>query len=179
VGAEFVEGMAPFLRLEGDAAEAFTIWDVELRNRLRSDADDAALAAHLGKFPKAVCAIALLVHLADGGAGAVSETAVMRALAWSEFLESHARRLYASLGQAHIEAARSLLKRLRRGDLASPFTLREVYRRGWAHLADAEAARAATDLLEAKGWIRGHSAIDSGAVGRPSLVFEAHPSVRS
>ena len=102
----------------------------------------------------------------------------MRALAWSDFLESHARRLYASLGQAHVDSARSLLRRLRRGDLASPFTLREVYRRGRAHLADAETARAAADILESKGWIRCATAEPSGA-GRPSLAYHAHPSVRS
>jgi putative DNA primase/helicase len=179
VGAELVDGMAPFLRLDPAAAEAFTAWDVELRNRLRCDIEDAPLAAHLGKYPKTVCALALLSHLADGGSGAITEGAIMRALAWAEFLESHARRLYASLGQAHIEAARSLLKRLRRGDLSSPFTLREVYRRGWAHLPDAEAARAAVDMLEVKGWVRSN-AIESGQFGgRPSAEYFVHPSVLS
>ena len=67
IGAEFVDGLSPFLRLDPEAAEAFKDWDVALRNRLRSGVEDAALAAHLGKYPKAVCAIALLSHLADGG----------------------------------------------------------------------------------------------------------------
>ncbi len=177
VGAEFVDGMTPFLRLDPGAAEAFMAWDVELRNRLRSDVEDAALAAHLGKYPKAVCALALLSHLADGGTGAVTETAVVRALAWAEFLESHARRLYSSLGQAHIEAARSVIKRVRRGDLKSPFSLREVYRRGWAHLPDAEAARAAMDVLEARGWVHARVIEPGQSGGRPSVESVAHPSV--
>ncbi len=42
IGAELVDGVAPFLRLEAAAAEAFTAWDVELRNRLRSGGDDRA-----------------------------------------------------------------------------------------------------------------------------------------
>ena len=177
VGAELVDGMAPFLRLDPGAAEAFTAWDVELRNRLRSDVEDAPLAAHLGKYPKAVCALALLSHLADRGSGEITQDAVERALAWAEFLESHARRLYASLGQAHIEAARSLLKRVRRGDLASPFTLREVYRRGWAHLPDVEAARAAVDILEVKGWVRARAVESGQSGGRPSAEYFVHPSV--
>jgi hypothetical protein len=177
VGAELVDGSAPFLRLEPGAAEAFMSWDVQLRNRLRFGVDDGALAAHLGKYPKTVCGLALLCHLADGGTGEISETALLRALAWSEFLESHARRLYGCLGQAHIEAARSLLSRIRRGDLSSPFTLREVYRRGWAHLPDAEAARAAADVLEANCYLH-VKPLEAGITGgRPSVEYHVNPAV--
>jgi hypothetical protein len=177
IGAQLVDGVAPFLRLEAGAAEAFTAWDVELRNRLRFGGDDGALTAHLGKYPKAVCGLALLAHLADGGTGDISETAVLRALAWSEFLESHARRLYACLGQAHIEAARSVLGRIRRRDLPSPFTLREVYRRGWAHLPDAEAARAAADVLEAHYYINGKPLETGASGGRPTIEYHVNPEV--
>ena len=177
IGAQLVDGSAPYLRLEAGAAEAFTAWDVELRNRLRFGIDDGALAAHLGKYPKAVCGLALICHLADGGTGDISATAALRALAWSEFLESHARRLYGCLGQAHIEAARSLLSRIRRGDLSSPFTLREVYRRGWAHLPDAEAARAAADVLEAHHYIRGKLLETGAAGGRPTVEYHVNPAV--
>lgn len=177
VGAEMVDGMAPFLRFGPAAAEHFTTWDVELRNRLRFGGDDGALAAHLGKYPKAVCGLALLAHLADGGTGDISESAVLRALAWSEFLESHARRLYACLGQAHIDAARSLLRRLRRGDLSSPFTLREVYRRGWANLPDADAARAAADVLESHHYIYGKPLETGSSGGRPTVEYHVNPVV--
>jgi putative DNA primase/helicase len=177
VGGELVDGMAPFLRLEPAAAEAFAAWDVELRNRLRSGLDDGALAAHLGKYPKMVCALALLDHLANGGTGAISIRSVLRALAWSELLESHARRLYASLGQAHVDAARSLLNRIRRGDLTSPFKLRSIYRRGWAHLADFDAARAAADLLESKGYLRVRYLETGEAGGRPTCEYHINPAI--
>lgn len=179
IGADIVDGESPFLRLEPEAAEMFTEWDVELRNRLRAGSEDGALAAHLGKYPKAICGLALLIHLADGGIGDISVIAVTRALAWSQLLESHARRIYASLGQSHIDGARSLLTRLRRGDLAAPFKLREVYIRGWAHLADAEAARAAVDVLEAHNYIKA-APIDVGPTGgRPSIAYHLNPVVRS
>lgn len=179
VEAECIDGTAPFLRLDPAAAEAFTAWDVELRNRLRFGGDDGALGAHLGKYPKTVCGIALLTHLADGGTGDINKAAIQRALAWSELLESHARRLYASLGQAHVEAARSLLGRIKRGDLPIPFKVREIHRRGWAHLSDAEAARAATDVLEAKGYIRSRVIEPGQFGGRPTVEYHAHPSILS
>jgi hypothetical protein len=177
VGAETIDGLSPFLRLDAAAAEAFTAWDVELRNRLRFGLDDGALAAHLGKYPKMVCALALLDHLASGGTGAIGQRAVLRALAWSQFLESHARRLYASQGQSHVDAARSLLNRIKRRDIGSTFKLREVYRRGWAHLSDFKAAEAAADLLESKGYLR-VSQIQSGeAGGRPTSEYRVNPLV--
>jgi hypothetical protein len=173
VGAVLEEGSTPFLRLDEAAVEVFMEWDVDLRNRLRSGVEDLALAAHLGKFPKMVCALALLCHLTDGMTGPVSHHAVTRALAWVKVMESHARRIYASLGQAHVEGARSLLRRLRRGELPSTFTLREVYRNGWARLTDREAAQAAVDLLETRGWLR---AEQTPTGGRPSLVYHTHPA---
>jgi putative DNA primase/helicase len=177
VGAENSEGPAPFLRLEPAAAEAFTDWDVKLRNRLRSGQVDAAIAAHLGKYPKLACALALIDHLANGGTGAIGLSSVLRALSWSQLLESHAQRLYSSLGQSHVEAARSLLNRIRRGDLNSPFKLREVYRRGWAHLADFEAAKGAADALEIRGYLRPIELPTGLLGGRPSAEYHVNPTV--
>ncbi len=178
VGAECLDGLAPFLRLEDEAAEAFMEWDVQLRNRLRADTEDAALAAHLGKYPKAVCAIALLAHLADGGSGPVTLDALLLALAWAEFLESHAQRLYSSLGQAHVDSARSLLRRLQRGELPDPFTAREVYRRGWSHLQEVDTVRAAADLLDAKGYLCACSPQPGPVGGRSTVVYYINPAVR-
>ena len=72
---------------------------------------------------------------------------------------------------AHVEAARSVVKRIQRGDLSRTFTLRDVYRRGWAHLPDAEAARAAMDVLEAKGLVFSRLTQPGVAGGRPSLEY--------
>jgi putative DNA primase/helicase len=175
VEAMMGDSPTPFLRLKPTAAEAFGEWHVALVNRTRSGVEDAALSAHLGKYPKTVAGLALLIHLADGGTGDIPFPAVQRALKWAKFLESHARRIYSSVGQAHIEAARSLLKHLRKGDLASPFKVREIYRRGWASLLDVESAQGAVDVLEAKNYIQARH-IDSGpAGGRPSAEYVINP----
>lgn len=176
IEATFGNSPVPYVRLSPDATEAFAEWNVALVNRARSGAEDAALAAHLGKYPKTVAGLALLLHLADGGKGDIPESAVQHALGWVKFLESHARRLYASLGQAHIDSARSLLKHIRKGDLPSPFRLREVYRRGWANLTDHESAQAAADVLEAKGYVGARSVEPVGSAGgRPSMEYTVNP----
>jgi putative DNA primase/helicase len=179
IGAESQDGEAPFLRLDPAAAELFTEWDVALRNRLRSDVEDAALAAHLGKYPKAVCAVALLDHLCCRRSGPVREDSILRALGWADFLESHARRIYASLGQARIDAARALLRHIQRGELESPFTVRDVYRRGWSLLADQESAHLAVAVLEAHHYVRAIS-VDTGAIGgRPTTSYVVNPKVQA
>jgi putative DNA primase/helicase len=177
VGAELVDGLAPFLRLEPQAAEAFMDWHVAQLNRLRSGVEDAALAAHLCKYPKLVAGVALLIHLADGGTCDVALAAVERALGWAELLESHARRLYASLEHASVEGARALLKHLSKGDLPVPFTVRQVQVKGWSHLADTRAAQAAVDVLEGKGWVRELPA--EQRTGRPSRKYNVHPRARA
>jgi hypothetical protein len=70
-------------------------------------------------------ALALLLHLIDGVdagvAGPVSGMAAERAAAWCQYLEAHARRLYATVTYRVRVAAALLASRMARGGLASPF----------------------------------------------------------
>src|SRR6266849_5228382 len=76
--------------------------------------------------------LALLAHLIDGVDGGmlgpVSRAAAARAVAWGEYLQGHARRLYASVTDMARVAAALLAAKLTHGRLPSPFTAREVYR---------------------------------------------------
>ena len=53
-----------------------------------------ALEGHVAKYRKLVPALALINHLADSGDGLVGIEALLKALAFSRYLESHARRVY-------------------------------------------------------------------------------------
>ena len=48
--------------------------------------------------------------------------------AFLEYLETHARRLYASGSMSGAETAKLILKRIRNGDLADGFTARDIQR---------------------------------------------------
>ena len=69
-------------------------WRRALEGRLRSDEMHPAMESHLAKYRKLVPSLALIYHLASGGTGAVGVTAVLAALSWTEFLESHAQRIF-------------------------------------------------------------------------------------
>ena len=174
--AELDEGdrrALPFVRFAPDAQDAFIEWRTALETRLRSRSEAPAVEAHLAKYRKLVPALALLGHLADSpSGGAVTLPALLRACAWAEYLESHARRVYGAQTLGEIEAARELLRRLRRGDLPQPFVLRDVYRPCW-RLLDRDGAAAAVQLLMDHDWLRAER--DDATGGRPSMRYRAHP----
>ena len=165
----------PFLRFSPAAQDMFREWRAKLEGRLRSGELHPALESHLAKYRKLIPALALICHLGDRGTGPVSEEATLRALAWSEYLESHARRAYASAAQPEIAVAKAILRRLQKGDLKSPFSSRDVWRPGWSMLTDRDQVVEALQLLEDYGWITSEQKKDTG--GRPSTTYTAHEGV--
>ena len=175
VGGErdpFEPDAPPFLRFDAAAQERFTDWRAGLERRVRSGDEHPALESHLAKYRSLVPSLALLAHLADSKTGAVNESALLRALAWARYLETHARRLYGSVTGADTAPARALAKRLLAGGLTNGFTLREVYRNCWSGLATPEEARTAADLLEGLDWLRCE---DVATGGRPTARYWINP----
>jgi Protein of unknown function (DUF3987)/Bifunctional DNA primase/polymerase, N-terminal len=66
--------LVPHLRFDEAAQERFSEWRQRLEARLRSGELTPALESHFAKYRELVPALALINHLADGGAGAISET---------------------------------------------------------------------------------------------------------
>jgi putative DNA primase/helicase len=84
----------PFLRFDGHAQAAFSEWRADLERRLRAADMSPAFESHLAKYRKLVPALALINHLADGGRGPIGDRPLLRGLAFAEYLETHARRVY-------------------------------------------------------------------------------------
>src|SRR5260370_12737898 len=106
----------------------------------------------------------------DGGPpGPVSRAAAARAVAWCEYLQGHARRLYASVTDPARVAAAVLATKITHGRLARPFTAREVYRNEWTGLTEPRVVQGALEGLPELGWIRAEamSARDGAARRRP------------
>jgi Protein of unknown function (DUF3987) len=74
----------PYLRFDEAAQDVFNGWRHELETRLRSGDLSPAIESHFAKYRKLVPALALINHLVDSGLGAIPETAILRALAFSE-----------------------------------------------------------------------------------------------
>lgn len=137
----------PYLHFDDSAQEIFIEWLCNLEKRLRSDEDHPAIVSHLSKYRKLVPALALINHLCDSEEKSVSESSLLRALAYCEYLESHARRIYSYGTQPGIDAAKSVLTKLKKGKLNSPFTVRDIYRKCWAGIDTPKKAEAAINVL--------------------------------
>lgn len=148
IGATLNDGAIPYLRFDEEAAEIFGEWRATFERTLREGNEHPAIESHLSKYRKLVPALALLIHLADNTQGAIGSRALLKALAWLEYLESHARRAYASIAHAEAESARALLRRIKAGEVPSPFLPRDVYRKGWASLGTEETHEAVRYLAD-------------------------------
>lgn len=150
---EFDPDGIPFLRFDTAAQEVFDGWRLQLETRLRNGGEHAAIEAHLAKYRSLIPSLALLIHLADGEIGNVGVEALRRAIAWGEYLESHARRIYAIAIAPDTAEAIALAGKVMSGALPDEFALRDVYRPMWIGLTTIEAAKRAVEMLIDLDWL--------------------------
>lgn len=162
----------PYLRFHPEALELFVEWRFNLEGQLKSGELHPALESHFAKFRKLVPGLALILHLADQGTGPVSVTATMQALAWSEYLESHARRVYASATTHEYTTAKAIIAKIKSGDLPHEFASRDVWRPGWSKLTDRKQVEEALSLLVEFDWL---GMEQKETAGRNATIFKANP----
>jgi hypothetical protein len=175
VGAEVDQDDAmPYLRFTPEAQEWFTEWRTELEHRLRDDTLPPMLEAHMAKFRSLIPSLALLIHLADVSMGPVGEDPLLKACAWAEYLESHARRVYAPALSPETVASASLAEHILKGDLGGIFTARVVQRKGWTDLVSRESVAEALDVLEELDWVR---PVQVPTDGRSRVEYHVNPHI--
>jgi hypothetical protein len=170
------EKASPFLRFDEAGLEVFKDWRRKLEARLRADELHPALESHLAKYRKLVPSLALIHHLASGMTGPVGDLAVLAALSWAEFLESHAHRIFQAGTATAVDGAKAIQRGLKRGSLEARFTVNDVAHKNWSPMGeDRTRIREALDLLEEYGWLRAIDIPASAKGGRPTVHFIANP----
>jgi len=164
------------LRFDAAAQEVFNQWRADLENRIRSESS-AQVESHLAKYRSLMPSIALLLHLAEiahtgSELSPVSAEAAKCAVRWCDYLESHARRIYGLTVVAEVEGAMSLLNKLKRGDIANPFTARQVYRNHWSGLVSPKEVENACSILMDHGYLK---ADETRGAGRPKIEYSLNP----
>lgn len=162
----------PFLRFDAEGLDLFRGWRQDLETRLRTGDLHPALESHFAKYRKLVPGLALALHLSNGKTGPVESHAVLQALAWSDYLATHARRLYASVTAPEVSTAKAILRKIRSGDLPAVFAGWQVWRPGWSGLNDRKLVYEALDLLTDYGWLVTRR-LDTG--GRQKIEYEVNP----
>jgi hypothetical protein len=166
----------PFLRFAEDAQEVFAAWRDRLEQRLRSGQMQAGLNAHLAKYRGLIPRLALICHIGNRDEGPVTLEATRQALAWADYLESHASRVYASLSLDNADAARAIWRRVKKGDLPQPFTARDIQQKGWSRLNETGRIASGLEALCDVNWLRADR-LETG--GRPSIIHRVNPKALS
>lgn len=162
-------------RFSDDAQTLFEEWRLEFETALRSGEHHPAMESHLSKYRKLVPAVALVCALADGE-HVVSRDSLLRALAWSDYLQSHATRAYAAGTRPATEGATALLAKIKAGAVADGFKPADVYLKGWAHLASPESTHAAISMLCDLHHLRMSEKRPGSTGGRPSITYQINPA---
>lgn len=168
-----------------EAAQAFFVeWLVPFEIEIRGNDLHPAMVSHLAKYRKLVPALALVFALIDtpDSGGVIHEAELLRALAMSEYLRTHAKRLYSAAETPETGDAVTLLARIKAGKVTDrdgvildSFTPRAVALKSWAGLVTPEAVRKAADLLADYDYLRREVAQVGAAGGRPSERYVINP----
>ncbi|WP_034384878.1 YfjI family protein [Deinococcus sp. YIM 77859] len=171
------------LTFTDEAQAVFREWRDTLENRLRGGelVDSPAFESHLGKYRSLVPSLALIFHLVEVAQAhpdpatlpPVSIDALELALNWAEFLELHARKVYAvEVGGFHAPAY-ALVDKIKAGAVRDGDRLYALRRKEWAGLKDEELGLALSALTE-WGWVQ-VEVVETG--GRPAEVLRLHPEL--
>jgi hypothetical protein len=171
------------LRFDDEAQKAFQEWSVDLHAKIETE-EHPLIAQHLAKFDKLFPALALIFHLIDLAMmedpfGDVSKDAALRAAAWCDYLEDHARRCYGLLVDDGLRAAQALAIKVEKGAMEDGFTARDVRRHQWRYLTTDDAVQGALDWLIDEGWLRSEDVGGTGpGSGRKTQRHSINPVLR-
>lgn len=166
----------PHFHFDDAAQEIFVEWTTELNAKLLPGEPNPMMQQHYGKFDKLFCAIALILHVAEGRIGPVQADSALRAAAWCEYLAAHARRVYGLVEASKVKAAQLVGRRLAGGKLDDGFTVRDLVRKQWSGIGTSLQAETALGVLEEHAWIV--SADTDNPTGRPTTRYYINPQVR-
>lgn len=167
-----------------EAQAIYFEWVEPFELEIRGDTLHPALVSHLSKYRKLIPALALIFAMIDtpDSGNLIHESELLKALAWGEYLRSHAERVYAAAVMPETSGAKKLLARVKGGKLIdrdgvmmASFTAREVSQKHWTGLDTPEAVRKAADLLTDYGWLDRETTPANPTGGRPSTRYHLHP----
>lgn len=172
----------PFFRFCPSVQPHFNQWLLTTEGRVLTE-EAPLMAEHLAKYRKLVPALALIDHLVGMASGRISpgqnvqQNSLNQALAYAEYLETHARRVYAITTNRKGRAAQLLSKKLQKGDLQDGFSTRDIERKGWSGLTDSMEVKGACKELEHANWIHCNSQ-PKRTPGRPPLqTYTINPTI--
>ncbi|HXG84761.1 MAG TPA: DUF3987 domain-containing protein, partial [Pyrinomonadaceae bacterium] len=170
------------VKFSPDAQSTVDEWQADIEAEAESlQVEDEAFSSYLYNLPKSCFAIALVFHCLENiGAGnfpdEITLETALKAIAYTEVLTTHARRVFA-LGENQIfSLAQILIGKIKKGDLEQGFTIREVMRKQWSGLKAKDTVQDVIGLLIDYGYLR---ELPPSGEGRPTVKYSFHNSLET
>jgi hypothetical protein len=183
IGAEWDPvGQFLFIRFSPAATEVFSEWETQLRTEKIPAETNHLIAEHLSKYPSMMASLALIFCLVrtvgDGlHKATLTEDDARVAVDWCDFLEAHARKIYALIDDGKTASVAALDKAIREGRLNDGFTVRDVYRPQWAGLQSVNLAEHACEMLCTLRRLRKAAVKPSQQGGASTVRFFINPQL--
>lgn len=170
----------PYFRFTPEAQSVVAEWLTELNTIKIKKEKHPAIAEHLSKYPKLMVALALNFHIIEIAAGKstgqVTLQSAQRAMAWCDYLELHARRIYGMVLDSLPVPASVVLEKIKKGILKENFSLRDVYKPGWRSIGkNPKIAEEACNYLVGAGYLKVQT-IESSSK-RKVKVYRINPKI--
>lgn len=170
------------VKFNSEAQAVVDEWQTDTESEAENlQIEDEAFSSYLYKLPKSCFAIALIFHCLENIDGGIFpdeitlETA-LKAIAYTEVLTTHARRVFA-LGENQIfSLAQILIGKIKKGDLEQGFTIREVMRKQWSGLKSKDTVQDVIGLLIDYSYLL---ELPTSGEGRPTVKYAFHPSLKT
>jgi putative DNA primase/helicase len=170
------------VKFNAEAQGVVDEWNNDIESAAESlQIEDEAFSAYLYKLPKSCFAIALIFHCLEHINDAVFPNEItlettLRAIAYTEVLTTHARRVFA-LGENQIfSLAQILIGKIKKGELEQGFTAYEIKRKQWSGLKTPDTIKDVIGLLLDYGYLL---ELPTSGEGRPTIKYAFHPSLET
>ncbi len=170
------------VKFSREAQSAVDEWNGDIETEAESlQIEDEPFSSYLYKLPKSCFAIALIFHCLEHINEAmfpdeITLETTLRAIAYTEILTSHARRVFA-LGENQIfSLAQILIGKIKKGELEQGFTAYEIKRKQWSGLKTPDTIKDVVDLLLDYGFLL---ELPTKGEGRPTVKYSIHPSLET
>lgn len=191
------------LHFSPEAQITFDSWLIKIRAMI-ARAENTGVRSHLAKYNGALPKLAALLQLIDS-VNVIGPAAIMsvnmetgktemgnqkpslsgnhvidaehlnKAVRLLMYLGKHMERVYGCVQEPTQKAETLLAQRLKERQLRDGFSVRDIVRKHWLHLSNADFIESALQSLEDKGWIRPLPV--TGNVGRPTARWEINPEL--
>lgn len=166
-----------FIQFSPEAQPEFAAWLTRQENRRIENKEgfSGSMIAHMGKYNSLVPSIAFTLQMAmKPDSTSISLQALNYGIAWAEYRESHAIKMYdENSGPEDEVAAKKLLGlMLKKVGFDKDFTVRDVAQKRWVGFKTNSEAQAALETLREMGWVT--SSVLSVPGKKPTAYYRLH-----